>query len=119
MSPQKSDAGYKSMSDVALEEKTDWKVVIVIFGAGAVASAHIGKLPPALPEIREEFSAGLVMGGWFVSMISAVGFGLGLVAGSVADRIGQRSGLMIAACSPSWTTFRCRILPAKTGLVNI
>ncbi len=76
------------------DDRTNWKIVLVIFGAGVVASSHIGKLPPALPEIRQDFAAGLVMGGWFASIISAVGFALGLVAGGLADRIGQRTVIL-------------------------
>ena len=75
-------------------DQTNWKIILIIFGAGVVASSHIGKLPPALPEIRQEFAAGLIMGGWFASIISAVGFALGLVAGGLADRIGQRTVIL-------------------------
>ncbi len=70
--------------------RTQWPVVWVAFVAGIVAAAHIGKLPPALPEIRAELGASLVMAGWIASMISATSFALGLFAGAVADRIGHR-----------------------------
>ena len=68
---------------------TRWPVVWVAFGAGIVAAAHIGKLPPALPDIRADLGAGLVLAGWMASMISTTGFALGLIAGAVADRLGQ------------------------------
>jgi DHA1 family inner membrane transport protein len=67
---------------------TQWPIVWAAFGAGVVAASHIGKLPPALPDIRLELEAGLVMAGWIASMISVVGFVAGLAAGAVADRIG-------------------------------
>jgi MFS family permease len=73
---------------------TNWAVVYVALGAGIVASAHFGKLPPALPLIKEEMEVGLVMAGWIASMISATGFSLGLVAGAIADRLGQRRVLI-------------------------
>ncbi len=78
---------------------TRWPIVWIAYGAGIVAATHIGKLPPALPEIRVELGADLVLGGWIASMISCTGFALGLIAGSVADRLGLRrvllSGLLV------------------------
>lgn len=82
------------MADSNNPQKTQWLIVWAAFGAGIVAATHIGKLPPALPEIRLALDAGLVTGGWIASMISCTGFALGLIAGSVADRIGQRRVLV-------------------------
>lgn len=77
-----------------LTPATQWPIVWVALGAGIVAASHIGKLPPALPQISVEFEAGLVMSGWIASMISTMGFALGLVAGALADRIGLRRVLV-------------------------
>jgi predicted MFS family arabinose efflux permease len=74
--------------------ETQWHVVWVAFGAGIIAASHIGKLPPALPQISTELEAGLVLSGWIASMISTIGFALGLVAGALADRLGQRRVLI-------------------------
>lgn len=74
--------------------QTQWLIVWVAFGAGIVAATHIGKLPPAMPEIRADLGAGLVLGGWIASMISCTGFALGIVAGTLADRIGLRRVLI-------------------------
>ena len=82
------------MTDSTQSRQTQWPIVWVAFGAGIVAATHIGKLPPALPEIRLALDAGLVTGGWIASMISCTGFALGLVAGSLADRLGQRQVLI-------------------------
>lgn len=82
------------MKDGTQSRQTQWPIVWVAFGAGIVAATHIGKLPPALPEIRLALDAGLVPGGWIASMISCTGFALGLVAGSLADRLGQRQVLI-------------------------
>ena len=75
--------------------QTQWLIVWVAFGAGIVAATHVGKLPPALPEIRADLGAGLVLGGWIASMISCTGFALGIVSGTLADRIGQRRVLIM------------------------
>ena len=89
--------------------ETQWPIVWVVFGAGIVASSHIGKLPPALPQIGANLEAGLVMSGWIASMISTIGFALGLVAGAIADRIGQRRvlifGLLMLALGSLLGTF--------------
>ena len=83
------------------EDKTQWAIMWIAFGGGIAAATHLGKLPPALPDIMIELAAGLVMGGWIASMISFTGFALGLIAGTVGDRFGQRrvliSGLLIIA----------------------
>ncbi|MEE2995807.1 MAG: MFS transporter [Pseudomonadota bacterium] len=83
------------------EEKTQWSIMWIAFGGGIVAATHLGKLPPALPEIMTELGSGLVTGGWIASMISFTGFALGLIAGTVGDRFGQRrvliSGLVVIA----------------------
>ena len=100
------------MADVLFSPKThetQWPIVWVVFGAGIVASSHIGKLPPALPQIGANLEAGLVMSGWIASMISTIGFALGLVAGAIADRIGQRRvlifGLLMLALGSLLGTF--------------
>lgn len=68
---------------------SNWPVIWAVFGAGVMAAAHVGKLPPALPAIRAELATGLVMAGWIASMISAVGLAMGLIAGAFADRLDQ------------------------------
>jgi len=70
------------------KQVTHWPIVWAAFGAGVVAASHIGKLPPALPVIRLDLHASLIMGGWIASMISIVGFTAGLAAGAVADKLG-------------------------------
>lgn len=69
---------------------TQWAIVWIAMGAGIVAATHLGKLPPALTAIREDLGVDLVAAGWIASIVSATSFVLGLVAGAVADRIGQR-----------------------------
>jgi predicted MFS family arabinose efflux permease len=75
-------------------QTTRWPIVWVAFGAGVIAATHIGKLPPALTDIRTDLDAGLVLAGWIASTISTTGFALGLVAGAIADRLGHRRVLV-------------------------
>jgi cyanate permease len=73
---------------------TSWPAVGAALAAGIAAAGYAGKLPPALPALRDELGLSLVAAGWVVSIFNtiaaagAVGFGLG------ADRVG---GLRFAA----------------------
>ena len=82
------------MSQTKKIPRTQWPVMWVVFGAGIIAAMHLGKLPPALPEIRADLQVDLVIGGWIASMISLTGFALGLIAGTLADKLGQRRVLI-------------------------
>ena len=62
----------------------------VVVTAGVVAAFHIGKLPPALPLIRDEFGLGLVAAGWLVALTQLAAAVLALIGGSIADLIGYR-----------------------------
>jgi len=81
---------------------TDWVVVAAGVGAGMIAAAHVGKAPPALPDLRADLDLGLVAAGWVVSVIAATGMLIGMIAGTIADRLGHLRmvligfGLMIA-----------------------
>lgn len=45
------------------------RAVAVVVAAGMVAAFHVGKLPPALPAIRDELGLGLVAAGWLVALM--------------------------------------------------
>jgi predicted MFS family arabinose efflux permease len=56
--------------------------------AGVVAAGFVGKLPPALPALREEFGLSLVAAGWVVSIFNTVAVAAAVAFGVAADRIG-------------------------------
>lgn len=78
---------------------TRWTLVWVAMGSGIVAASHIGKLPPALPAVQADLAVDLVTAGWIASVISATSFALGLFAGSIADRLGQRRAVLFGLAS--------------------
>ena len=69
---------------------TRWLVVSVMIASGVAASLHVGKVPPALPALRDELGLGLVAAGWVASIFNLVGATLGIASGLAADRLGAR-----------------------------
>ena len=69
---------------------TRWLVVSVMIASGVAASLHVGKVPPALPALRDELGLGLVAGGWVASIFNLIGATLGIASGLAADRLGAR-----------------------------
>ncbi len=65
-------------------------VVPAILSAGIVSAMNIGKLPPALPVLREALGISLVQASYLVSVFQLAGMTLGLFGGLVADRFGPR-----------------------------
>jgi MFS family permease len=72
-----------------------------ILAAAVIVSLNVGKLPPALPMLREEFGLDLVAASLLVSFFQLAGMLLGLFGGMLADRFGprrvMRAGLVLAA----------------------
>ena len=66
---------------------------LVVLAAGVIAALNIGKLPPALPALREEFGLTLVQASWMLSLFQVAGALSGLFAGSLADRFGARRSM--------------------------
>ena len=72
-----------------------------VMAAGVVAALHVGKLPPALPVLKDVLGVSLLQAGFLLSLVQLAGMTLGLFTGLAAQRIGlQRSmvaGLLILA----------------------
>jgi cyanate permease len=66
-----------------------------MYAAGVACGAFIGKVPPALPEMRGELSLTLVQSGLIATMINLLGALVGMLAGILCDRYGsKRLGLL-------------------------
>jgi MFS transporter, CP family, cyanate transporter len=68
---------------------------LVIIFAGVIAALSIGKLPPALPVLRESLHMSLVQAGFLLSLVQLAGMTLGLAMGLVADGIGHKRSMML------------------------
>lgn len=76
---------------------------LLILACGIVAAVHVGKLPPALPVLREALGIGLVQAGFLVSVVQGAAMTLALALGLWADRIGLSrallGGTLLLACA--------------------
>ena len=66
-----------------------------------VAALHVGKLPPALPVLRDALGVSLIQAGFLLSVVQAAGMALALALGLGVARLGLRrsliTGLLILA----------------------
>ncbi len=74
---------------------TRWKPVAVAVLCGIAAAMHIGKVPPAIPLLRAEFSMSLVQAGWVMGLAAALGAACGLLVGRIADVLAPSRAMMI------------------------
>ncbi|HEY1230829.1 MAG TPA: MFS transporter, partial [Ramlibacter sp.] len=93
-----------------------WLVVL----AGVAAAIHIGKLPPALPVVREALGLTLVEAGFLLSLVQLAGLALGLVVGLAADSLGLKrtmvAGLLLvgaASVAGGWATSAVPLLALR------
>jgi CP family cyanate transporter-like MFS transporter len=77
--------------------KIDPALLIVL--AGVSAALHVGKLPTAVPVLRDTMGVTLVQAGFLLSLVQLAGMTLGLAVGLGADRWGLKrtmiAGLLI------------------------
>ena len=75
-------------------EAAAWLVVI----AGVAAALHVGKLPPAIPVLRESLGIGLVQAGFLLSAVQIAGMTTGLLIGRLADGLGLQRSMVVGLC---------------------
>lgn len=72
---------------------------LVLLTCGIVAAMHVGKLPTALPVLREAFGLTLVQSGFLLSIVLLAGMSLALLMGTWANALGLRrcmfTGLLV------------------------
>ena len=68
--------------------RTHWPAVWAAIAAGIVAAAYVGKLPPAIPLLREEFHLSLVGAGWVNSIFNTLSVCTAAFVGVLAGRYG-------------------------------
>ena len=83
-------------------KRLDPALVVVL--AGISAALHVGKLPPALPVLRDALGISLLQAGFLLSLVQVAGMTLGLAMGAAADALGLRRTMVLglailSACS--------------------
>ncbi|UUX48722.1 MFS transporter [Nisaea acidiphila] len=80
----------------APDERTRWDIVTLAVGAGVIAALQVGKVPPALPELRTDLGLTLVGGGWLASLLHlfAALFAIGM--SMATDRVGPARLLVVS-----------------------
>jgi MFS family permease len=88
--------------------------------AGVSAALHVGKLPPALPVLREALGVTLVQAGFLLSLVQLAGMTLGLAIGLAADTLGLKRTLVIglfilsgASVAGCWATDASSLLALR------
>lgn len=76
------------------QSRSAWAATSVVV-AGIVAAIHVGKLPPTLTALREDFGMSLFHASFMVSAFQVAGMTLGIVGGMLADRFGARRVMVI------------------------
>lgn len=84
-------------------KRTDPALVVVL--AGISAALHIGKLPPALPVLREALQVTLLQAGFLLSLVQVAGMTLGLAMGAAADTLGPRRTMVLGLVVLSVASF--------------
>lgn len=74
-------------------KRIDPALVVVL--AGVSAALHVGKLPPALPVLRETLHITLLQAGFLLSLVQVAGMTLGLAIGAAADALGPRRTMVL------------------------
>jgi MFS family permease len=68
---------------------------LVAILAGVAAALHVGKLPPAIPVLRESLGLTLVQAGFLLSLVQLAGMTVGVVFGVIADNLGSRRSMTL------------------------
>ena len=71
-----------------MAQSTSWRHVFILFLAGIAVALQIGKVPGAVPLLKEEFALTLVAAGWVVSIFSLIAAVSAALFGALAARIG-------------------------------
>lgn len=76
--------------------------LLVVLG-GVSAALHVGKLPTALPVLRDSLGVTLLQAGFMLSLVQLAGMALGLAVGLAADSLGLKrtmvAGLLILSAA--------------------
>jgi MFS family permease len=71
------------------------RLAALVVAVGVTCALHVGKLPVAIPVLRESLGLSLVQAGFLLSLVQLAGMTLGLLVGLMADRLGPRRVMLV------------------------
>jgi MFS family permease len=74
---------------------TDWRGIILVYGAGLLAAGQLGLVAPLVPALQGELNLSLAFVGLILSVVTLVGAVLGLAAGGVVERSGYARAIFV------------------------
>ncbi len=96
-------------------QRLDPALLVVL--AGVSAALHVGKLPPAIPVLRDALGVGLVEAGFLLSAVQIAGMTLGLCIGLMADVIGLRRSMLLGLTILSGASLAGAVSHSATALL--
>jgi MFS family permease len=74
---------------------SDWAPALIVIAGGVCAALHVGKLPPAIPALREALGLTLVQAGFLLSLVQGAGMTAGVAFGVLADGLGGKRSMVL------------------------
>ena len=104
-------------ADAGAARRTEIPSAFIVIIAGMVAALHIGKIPPAIPVLRDALGVSLVEAGFLLSMVQMAGMLGGVFIGLAADGFGLRRSMLLgqlvlasASLAGAWATQPAELL---------
>lgn len=72
---------------------TSWPAMLMLFLAGVLASAQLGRVTPLVEQIRADLGITLTEVSWLVSLITLIGAATGAGIGAVIARFGEKRAI--------------------------
>lgn len=99
------------------EDPTSRRTAAIVFAVGVTCALHIGKLPVAIPVLRDAMQLTLVQAGFLLSLVQLAGMTLGLAVGLMADRLGPRRVMLIGLVLLALGSAMGALAPSTGGLL--
>ncbi len=104
-------------ADASAARRAGIPPAFIVIIAGMVAALHIGKIPPAIPVLRDALGVSLVEAGFLLSMVQMAGMLGGVFIGLAADGFGLRRSILLgqgvlasASLAGAWATQPAELL---------
>lgn len=102
-----------------MTDRTDWGLILALWGAGLGAAAQYGKMSVVFDLLPQAYPQAGTTLGLVVSLVGFVGIFLGVVAGLVVARIGYRRALLWALWVGAGVSVAQALLPPLASMLAL